>query len=109
MCFEEAEKGGCKNRNCFNEVQIQDRGYIKKDKLLQYFDVIVAGRCCGHKPDPEGLLKAISMVGCQKEEVLFVGDSTVDARTAKNAGVDFVAFLRGQPGQMSFQSIILVL
>jgi len=84
------------NRNCFNEVQIQDRGYIKKGQTLQYFDVIVGGEdVAAHKPDPEGLLKAISMVGCQKEEVLFVGDSTVDARTAKNAGVDFVAVLTG--------------
>lgn len=76
---------------------------LKRDKLLQYFDVIVGGEdVAAHKPDPEGLLKSISMVGCQKEEVLFVGDSTVDARTAKNAGVDFVAVLTGTTGANEF-------
>lgn len=47
------------------------------------------------KPNPEGLLWAIEHLKLEKEEVLYVGDSLVDARTAENAGVDFVAVLTG--------------
>lgn len=69
---------------------------LKREDLLQYFDIIIGGEdVAAHKPDPEGLLTAISTLGCQREETLFVGDSTVDAKTAENAGVDFAAVLTG--------------
>jgi len=38
------KKADAKTGIVSNEVQIQDRGYIKRDKLLQYFDVIVGGK-----------------------------------------------------------------
>jgi phosphoglycolate phosphatase len=38
------------------------------------------------KPDPEGLLKILSELGCRPEEAAMVGDSAIDIRTAKNAG-----------------------
>lgn len=47
------------------------------------------------KPDPEGLLKMISQFGVTKRDVLYVGDSLVDAKTAQSAGVDFAAVLTG--------------
>lgn len=47
------------------------------------------------KPNPEGLLWAIQKFGVDKAEVLYVGDSWVDAQTAQNAGVDFAAVLTG--------------
>ena len=47
------------------------------------------------KPSPEGLLLAISRLQCPKEQVLYLGDSTVDAETAQNAGVDFAGVLHG--------------
>lgn len=47
------------------------------------------------KPAPEGLLNMISLFGVQKRGVLYVGDSLVDAKTAKAAGVDFAAVLTG--------------
>ncbi len=39
------------------------------------------------KPNPEGLLSVIEDLGAMKEEVLYVGDSLVDAKTAENAKV----------------------
>ena len=47
------------------------------------------------KPDPEGLLKAASMLSVPPEQILYVGDSTVDAETAKNADIDFAAVTTG--------------
>lgn len=48
------------------------------------------------KPDPEGLLWAIERAsGGGKSEVLYVGDSVVDAATAQAAGTDFAGVLHG--------------
>lgn len=48
-----------------------------------------------HKPDPEGLLWAMERLGVKPEEILFCGDTVIDAETAKNAGCDFAAVLNG--------------
>ena len=47
------------------------------------------------KPSPEGLLWAIEKLRVNAEEVLYVGDSIVDAQTAQNANVKFAATLTG--------------
>ena len=47
------------------------------------------------KPSPEGLLKAIAFFKVEKSFVLYIGDSLIDANTAKNADVDFAAILTG--------------
>lgn len=47
------------------------------------------------KPAPEGLLHAITLSGQQKQDVLYLGDSVVDAQTAQAAGVDFAGVLHG--------------
>ena len=39
------------------------------------------------KPDPSQANTIISQFRCKRDEVIFVGDSTVDIETAKNAGV----------------------
>ena len=42
------------------------------------------------KPSPEGLFKAMDHFGIKdKSEVVYIGDSIYDAKTAENAGVDF--------------------
>lgn len=47
------------------------------------------------KPHPEGLLFALERLGLTGEQVLYCGDSTVDARTAQAAGVDFCGVCNG--------------
>ena len=60
-------------------------------------DFIVGGEDVkAAKPDPEGLLLAIGRAsGGGKSEVLYVGDSVVDAATAQAAGTDFAGVLHG--------------
>ena len=41
------------------------------------------------KPNPDGLLFAMDKLGAKKEQVLYVGDSIIDAKTAQNAQIDF--------------------
>lgn len=54
------------------------------------------------KPDPEGLLQAVRLLGIEKREALYVGDSLVDAVTAERAGVDFAGVLTGTTKREDF-------
>jgi len=47
------------------------------------------------KPDPAGLNSLLRGFGLTKNEVVLIGDSDVDAMTAKNAGVDFIGVTWG--------------
>lgn len=62
----------------------------------EFFDVIVGGEDVRNaKPSPEGLYFALEQLGSNPKETLYIGDSTVDAKTALNAGVDFAGVLSG--------------
>lgn len=66
-------------------------------------DEIVGGEDVNvFKPDPTGLNLMINRLGVSKEEVLYVGDSYIDAETAKNAGVDFAGVLTGSTDKKTF-------
>lgn len=47
------------------------------------------------KPDPEGLLAAIAAQGLTPDQVLYCGDTVIDAETAQRAGARFCAVLNG--------------
>ena len=47
------------------------------------------------KPSPEGIYKIKENFHVKPKEILYVGDSIVDAETAKAAGTDFIAVLTG--------------
>lgn len=55
------------------------------------------------KPDPEGLNRAAEALGLKKEEILFCGDTVIDACAAQNAGVDFCAVLNGTTPARAFE------
>jgi phosphoglycolate phosphatase len=60
-------------------------------------DVIVGGEdVTRHKPDPEGLRRALSGLGVEREKALYVGDHPVDGHAAARAGVRFVRVLTGE-------------
>ena len=54
------------------------------------------------KPDPEGLLAAIAAQGLTPDQVLYCGDTVIDAETAQRAGVSFCAVLNGTTGAEEF-------
>lgn len=61
-----------------------------------FFNIIIGGEDVQTaKPSPEGLLLAIRQLHVTKAETLYIGDSTVDAATAKAAGVDFAGVTHG--------------
>lgn len=71
-------------------------GIFDKYHARHLLDLIVGGDSVkAKKPDPEGVLYALDTLGLQKDEVLYVGDSVVDAKTAAAAAVPFCAVLTG--------------
>jgi phosphoglycolate phosphatase len=78
---------------------------LRRDALLNYFDVIVGGEDVPvHKPDPAGLLSAIERLGCSPAEAVYVGDALADAETAERANVVFIAVLSGVTPKKAFDS-----
>lgn len=57
--------------------------------------VVGGGMGLASKPDPQGTLLALEKLGVDRTRALYCGDTTIDARTAQNAGVDFCAVLNG--------------
>lgn len=75
--------------------------YRIQEVLNQHFpdnfvDIVVGGEDVkSAKPSPEGVLYAIEQLHVNKAEVLYIGDSTIDAETAQVAGVDFAGVTHG--------------
>ena len=63
---------------------------------LDLLDLVVGGdEVARAKPDPEGLRTALDRLGLAAEQVLFCGDTVIDAATAQAGGCDFCAVLNG--------------
>ena len=68
-------------------------------------DLIIGGEDVSeHKPDPTGLLRAVDELGVDKKRVLYIGDSYIDALTAKNAGIIFGAVTTGSTTAKEFEN-----
>lgn len=63
--------------------------------LLPRFFEVVGGDEAPRKPDPAGLLGIVARAGAAARDAVLVGDSLVDAETARAAGVPFVAVAWG--------------
>lgn len=73
--------------------------------LDSILSAIIGGDLVEHpKPDPEGLLMALDLLNVTTAEVLFCGDTVIDAETAKRGGVDFCAVLNGTTPAEAFVS-----
>lgn len=73
---------------------------LEKYHAADDIDMIVGGEDVkAPKPDPEGVLLVLEAWKLPKEQVLYVGDSIVDAKTAKAAGVDFAGVTTGTTTQ----------
>lgn len=79
---------------------------LKKFEISNFFDVIVGGdNVKNPKPNPEALVKALSLFNCTKENVVYIGDSIIDAKTANSAKVDFVAVTSGTTKRSEFMDL----
>lgn len=70
--------------------------FIRQFELEKYFSVIVTSQtCCYTKPFPDPLLFAAKKIGVEPQACLMVGDTTVDMKAAKLAGMQAVGVLCG--------------
>lgn len=64
--------------------------------IYDLFDVVIGpDQLPRPKPDPAGIMAALAATGLEKSEVLYCGDTVIDAGAGQNAGVDFCAVLNG--------------
>lgn len=72
----------------------------RKDLL----DLVVGGdEVTQAKPHPQGLRLALERLGLSAEQVLFCGDTVIDAATAQAGGCDFCAVLNGTTKADAFE------
>lgn len=70
--------------------------FIEKKLSPEWFDIIVGGEdVTKHKPDPQGVAIALDNLKLKPSQVLYIGDSVVDAETAVQAGTAFVGVTTG--------------
>ena len=77
---------------------------LRRESLLECFGVVLGGDDIpAFKPDPRGLQMAIEQLGATASTALYIGDTTIDAEAARNAGVRFIAVLSGATGAEDFE------
>lgn len=101
---------GSLRENGFKLAIVTTKYHYRIEQILSKFgasdliDLIVGAEDVKvEKPSPEGLLWAIEQLQVNAEEVLYVGDSIVDAMTAQNANVKFAATLTGTTTRDEFR------
>jgi phosphoglycolate phosphatase len=101
--------------------QLQDKGVllaINSNRLTyslnhfveKYFSDIDFVAVEGHtypnpsKPDPYGVERIIEKAGVDVSEVIYIGDSATDIKTAKNAGIDCILVSWGYGSKEDFEN-----
>ena len=80
---------GCKLAVVTNKEARYTEIVLRVHQLQDAFDVVVSGDSFAvKKPNPEGALACLRGWGIAPTESLFVGDSSIDAATARNAGLN---------------------
>jgi len=67
-----------------------------KYNVTHLFDLIIGMEdVCKTKPDPEGILLAMRKLSALPQQVIYFGDSIIDAKTALAVNIDFVGITTG--------------
>lgn len=103
MVLESLQAQGCKIGIVTTKGHHRIEAILEKFGMSHIVDVIVGGDDVKkQKPAADGLIYAMKLLGVADEEVLYVGDTVIDAKAAKSAGVDFVAVLTGTTEESGF-------
>jgi phosphoglycolate phosphatase len=88
---------GIKLATLTNSGRVPSQMLLKKYDLLKYFDYAFSrDELPFMKPRPEAMSHALSVMGVKKEDALYVGDSVVDIRAAKGAGLKIASVVTGR-------------
>lgn len=78
---------------------------ITKDHLEHLVDYVVGIEDVAHpKPAPDGINHIAEHFSLAKSDILYIGDSLIDAETAKNSGVAFAGVTTGMMTAADFQA-----
>lgn len=92
--LEALRSGGFSLGICTNKPEEPARHVVDALGLAPFFPVLIGGDTTSkRKPDPYPLFQTITQLGAT--EVLYVGDSEVDAATAEAADVKFALYTEG--------------
>ncbi len=81
---------------CTNKPEMPARQMVEDLGIDGYFTALVGGDSLPErKPDPAPLRRAAGNLGVDTSDLVYVGDSEVDAATAEAAGVPFLLFTEG--------------
>ena len=76
---------------------------LRKYQMESLIDLVVGVEDVAKaKPAPDGINAVCRHFGLDKKDVLYIGDNTIDARAAKNAGVAFAAVTTGTTTSQEF-------
>ena len=69
---------------------------LERAGVNKYIDSVIGpDEVSAHKPEPDGIYYLSEKTGIALPDILYVGDSVTDMKTALNAGVDFAAVCAG--------------
>lgn len=90
---------------CTNKPIVTAREILAKTGIADWFDTVTGGDSLPQrKPDPEPLWHTIHALGVQPQQVVYIGDSAVDALTAERAAIRFAFFTGGYSQGQVFRS-----
>lgn len=70
---------------------------LRRHDLLRHFDfTLTRDDVTALKPSPEGILQAIALMRLPREDVVYVGDSVIDVKAARAAGVRVASVTTGR-------------
>lgn len=79
---------------------------LTRDKVTDLIEFVIGVEDVStYKPSPEGILTAIKRFNGTQSEAVYIGDNTIDAKAAQNAGVDFIATLTGNNTREEFEAL----
>ncbi len=77
---------------------------LERQGAAHLFDFIIGADAVEKpKPDPAGIFAALRATGLEKNQILYCGDTVIDAEAAKNATVDFCPVLNGTTPAEAFE------
>ena len=89
------EKGG-KTAIVTTKYKFRIEQIFEKFNSSELIDIIVGSDTVKNpKPDPESVEYVLKELNTSPEDAVYIGDSEVDAKTAKAGGIDFIGVLTG--------------
>ena len=83
---------------------LYSRQIMENFKLMEYFDVLVGSEDVKNlKPNPEPILKALSLMDSNTQNVFMIGDTNLDIKASLNANIVPFAVCSGYESEKSLE------